>query len=101
MVQWVKEGVNPQFQRVNSEFEAQFMTCSWVPQLVDARLYIKMGAGETFRSYVNRYWELYNEIGGGNEKVATNTFRLGLPQDSELRDSLTMRPTESMHQLIR
>ena len=48
MVQWVKEGVNPQFQRVNSEFEAQFMTCSRVPQLVDALLYIKMGARETF-----------------------------------------------------
>ena len=29
------------------------------------------------------------------------TFRLGLPQDSELKDSLTMRPLKSMHQLMR
>ena len=77
------------------------MTYRWVPQPVDALLSTKMGAGETLRSYTNHYWKMYNEIGGGNEKVATNTFRLGLPQDSKLRDSLTMRPFESMHQLIR
>lgn len=72
-----------------------------MPQPVDAFLSMKMGAGESLRSYANRYWELYNEIGGGNEKVAASTFRLGLPQYSELRDSLTMRPPESMHQLMR
>jgi len=44
---------------------------------------------------------LYNEIGGGNEKVAVSTFRLGLPEDSKLRESLTMRPPESMQQLLR
>lgn len=33
--------------------------------------------------------------------MAIGIFRLGLPQDSELRDSLTMRPLESMHQLMR
>ena len=33
--------------------------------------------------------------------MAVGIFRLGLPQDSELRDSLTMRPLESMHQLMR
>ena len=44
---------------------------------------------------------MYNEIGGGNEKVAASTFRLGLSQDSELRESLTMSPLENMHQLMR
>ena len=39
------------------------MTCSRVPQPVDTLLSIKMGAGETLRSYANRYWELYNETG--------------------------------------
>ena len=33
--------------------------------------------------------------------MAASTFRLGLPQDSELRGSLTMKPPKSMHQLIR
>ena len=56
-----------------------------------------MRSGETLQSYANMYWELYNKIGGRNKQVATNNFRLGLPQESELRDSLTMRPLENMH----
>jgi len=61
------------------------MTCSRVPQLVDALLSMKMGAGETLRSYTSRYWELYNENGEGNEKIAASTFLLGLLEDSELQ----------------
>ncbi|XP_050254995.1 uncharacterized protein LOC126700859 [Quercus robur] len=60
-----------------------------------------MRVGETLRSYASRYWELYNEIGKGNEKIAESTFRMGLPEDSELRESLTKRPPEDMRQLIR
>ena len=60
-----------------------------------------MGAKETLRSYSSRYWELYNEIGRGNEKIAVSTFRLGLPKDSELQESLTSRPLEDMRQLMR
>ena len=61
------------------------MTCSCVPQLVDALLSMKMGARETLRSYASRYWELYNKIDGSNEKVAASTFQLGLPEDSKLQ----------------
>ena len=57
---------------------------------------MKMGARETLWSYANRYWELYNETSESNEKVATSTFKLGLPKDSELRELLTMRPPENM-----
>lgn len=56
---------------------------------------------ETLRSYLNRYWELYNKIGGDNEHVVANTFKLGLPIHFELRDSLTMQPSKNMHQLMR
>ena len=63
---------------------------------MDALLSMKMGAGETLYSYASRYQELYNEIGGGNEKIATSTFQMGLPEDSELRDSLTRRPPKDM-----
>ena len=34
--------------------------------------------------------------GGGNEKIIASTFRIGLPKDSELRQSLTKRPPEDM-----
>ncbi|XP_075645608.1 uncharacterized protein LOC142616694 [Castanea sativa] len=67
----------------------------------DALLSIKMEAGETLRNYASRYWELYNEIGRGNEKIATSTFRMGQPEESGLRESLTLKPPEDMRQLIR
>ncbi|XP_050248511.1 uncharacterized protein LOC126695734 [Quercus robur] len=60
-----------------------------------------MRVGKTLWSYASQYWELYNEIGGGNEKIAASTFKIGLPEDSELRESLTKRPPEDMRQLMR
>ena len=62
---------------------------------------MKMMVGEILRSYASRYWELYNEIGRGNEKIAASTFSMGLPEDSELQESLTKRPPEDMRQLMR
>ena len=50
---------------------------------MDALLSMKMGARETLRSYASRYWDFYNKISGGNEKVVASTFRLEL-QDTEL-----------------
>ena len=72
-----------------------------MPQPVDALLSIKMGVSETLRSYASRYWELYNEIGGGNERIAASNFRMGLLENSELWESLTKRPPEDMRQLMR
>ena len=57
---------------------------------------MKMRVGETFRSYASRYWELYNEKGRDNERVAASTFRMGLPEDSKLRESLTKKPLEGI-----
>ena len=68
---------------------------------MDALLSIKMRVRKTLRRYASRYWELYNEIGGGNEKIVASTFRMGLPKDSELQESLTKRPFEDMRQLMR
>ena len=61
---------------------------------------MRMRNGKTLWAYINRYWELYNEIGEGNEQVAASTFRIGLPEESVLRDSLTIRPPKDMHQLM-
>ena len=72
-----------------------------MPQPVDALHSIKMGVGETIRNYASRYLELYNEISGGNERIAARTFRMGLPENSELRESLTKRTHEDMRQLMR
>ena len=82
-------------------FGARFITCNKVPQPIGSLLSMRMRSGETLRSSTNRYWELYNEIGGGNEQVAASTFQMGLLEKLALRDSLTMRPLEDMHQLMR
>ena len=80
----LRKGSIHSFVELIQEFGPRFVTCSRVSQSVDALLSIKIRVGETHRSYVNRYWELYNEIGGGNEKIAASTFRMGLPEDFEL-----------------
>nr|XP_023928811.1 uncharacterized protein LOC112040141 [Quercus suber] len=84
------------FTELIQEFGIWFVTCSRVPQLVDALLSMKMRVGETLYNYAGRYWEFYNEIGGGKEKIAASTFRMGLPKDFELRESLTKNPPEDM-----
>lgn len=97
----LRKGSIQNFGESIQEFGTRFITCSKVPQPIDTFLSMRMRSGGTLRSYANRYWELYNEIGGGNEQVAASTFLLGFLEDSELRDFLTMRPPEGMHQLMR
>ena len=65
----LRKGSIRSFAELIQEFGSRFVTCNRVPQPVDALLSIKMRVGETLQSYASRYWELYNEIGGGNEKL--------------------------------
>ena len=81
---WLQKGSIHSFAKLIQEFGVWFITCSRVSQSVDALLSMKMRVGKTLRSYASRYWELYNEIGGGNEKIAANTFRMGLLKNLEL-----------------
>ena len=97
----LRKGSIHSFSELIQEFGARFITCNQVPQPVDALLSMKMRIGETLRNYASRYWEFYNEISGGNEKIAASTFRMGLFEDSILRESLTKRPPEDMRQLMR
>ncbi|XP_050250571.1 uncharacterized protein LOC126697564 [Quercus robur] len=97
----LRKGSICSFSELIQEFGIRFVTCSRVPQPVDALLSMKMRVGETLRSYTSRYWELYNKIDGDNERVAASTFRMGLLEDSRLRESLTKNPPEGMRQLMR
>ena len=51
----LRKGLIHSFSELIQEFGVQFITCSQVPQPIDALLSMKMGAGETLRSYVSRY----------------------------------------------
>ena len=50
--------------------------------------------------YLDRYWEMYNEIDGNFEDVAISTFKVSLPTRHGLRKSLTSKPVTSVRQLI-
>ena len=56
--------------------------------------------GETFKAYSDCYWELYNETGGDNGGIATSTFKLGLPINSDLRALLALKPVTDMKKLM-
>ena len=92
----LREGSIHSFAELIQEFGVRFVTCSRVSQLVDALLSMKMRVRETLRSYASWYWEFYNEISGGKEKITVSTFRMGLPEDFKLRESLTRKPLKDM-----
>lgn len=85
----LKKGSIHSFGKLILAFGARFVTCCWEPQLIDALLLMAMGSGETLWSYTDKYQELYNEIKGNNEHMATSTFKLGLTYDSELKDTVS------------
>ena len=56
--------------------------------------------GETLKTYSDKYWETFNEIDGDFEDVAIRIFKVGLPTKHDLRKYLTMKPAQSMRQLM-
>ena len=88
------------FEELTRAFGAKFITCSRVPKPLDSLLSMAIREGETFKTYLDRYWETYNEINGDFEDVAVRTFKVGLLTEHELRKSLTMKLALSMRQLM-
>ena len=76
----LRKGSIRSFVELIQECGARFMTCSRVPQSVDALLSIKMGVGKTLRNYTSRYWELYNEIGRVTKKFQQALLEWGYPR---------------------
>ena len=96
----LRKGSIHSFAKLIQEFGVWFVTYSRVPQPVDALLFMKMRVRTNLHSYASRYWELYNEIGGGNEKITVSTIRMGLLEDSKLWELLMRKPPEDMRQLM-
>ena len=61
---------------------------------------MSMREGETLKTYLNRYWEIFNEIDRDYDDVAINIFKAGLPTKHDLRKSLTGKPVASVRQLM-
>ena len=75
----LEEGSIHSFEELTKAFRARFVTCSWVPRLLDSLLSMSMKEGETLKNYSDRYWEVYNEIDGDFEDIVMRTFKVGLP----------------------
>ena len=42
-------------------------------------LSMTMREGEILKTYLDRYWKMFNEIDGDFDDVAIRTFKIGLP----------------------
>ena len=73
---------------------------SRVPRPLGSLLSLSMRERETLKAYLDRYWEMYNEIEGNYDDVAISTFKRGLPTEHGLRKSLTGKPVTSVCQLM-
>ena len=59
-----------------------------------------MREGEFVNAYVERYWEIFNEIDGDFDEVAIRTFKVSLPSEHGLKKSLIGKPVTSLRQLM-
>ena len=84
----LEDGSIGSFEELTRAFGARFVTCSKIPRPLDSLLSMEMREEETLKTYSNRYWE----IDGGFEDV-----KVGLPINSDLRKSLTMKPARNVH----
>ena len=88
------------FKKLTQSFCSWFITCNSVPLPLDSLLSMTMREGEFVKAYVERYWEMFNEIDGDFDEVAIRTFKVGLPPKHGLRRSLTGKPVTSLRQLM-
>lgn len=88
------------FRELAEAFVTWFVTNSKQPKDVGALLTLKKQSTESLKEYSTRYWRLYNKVEGNNEHVAVATFKLGLPKENQLRQSLTKRPPITQGELM-
>ena len=88
------------FKELTWVFGSHFIMCSRVPQPLDSLLSVSIWEGETLKTYLDRYWEMFNEIDGDFDDMAIRTFKVGLPTEHDLRKSLTKKPVRSVHWLM-
>ncbi|XP_065638676.1 uncharacterized protein LOC136071384 [Quercus suber] len=96
----LKEGSISTFKELTRAFRARFVTCSRVPRPLDSLLSITIGVGKALKTYFDKYWEMFNEIDRNFDDVAIRTFKVDLPTEHDLRNSLTRKPVRSMRQLM-
>ena len=88
------------FKELTRAFGSRFIMCTKVPRPIDSLLSLSMREGGTLKAYLDRYWEMFNEIDGDFDDVAISTFKVGLPTEHGFRKSLTGKLVTSVCQLM-
>ena len=88
------------YKQLTQAFCSHFITNSRVPRPLSSLLSLSMHEGETLKAYLDRFWEMYNELDENHDDVAISTFKSGLPTEHGLRKSLTGKPVANVHQLM-
>ena len=88
------------FKELTGAFGSYFITCTRLLWPIDSLLSLSMREGETLKTYLDRYWEMFNKIDGDFDDVAISTFKVGLPAEHGLRKSLTGKLVTNVHQLM-
>ena len=96
----LRAGSIDSFKELTQAFGSRFITCSRVPRPLASLLSLSMREGGTLKTYLDRYWEMFNEIDGDFDDVAISTFKLGLPAEHNLKKSLTGKLVTSIRQLM-
>ena len=61
---------------------------------------MSMREWESMKAYLDRYWEMFNEIDSDFDDVAIKTFKVGLLAEHGLRKSLTSKLVTGVCQLM-
>ena len=88
------------YMKLTQAFGSRFVTNSRAPQPLSALLSLSMRDGETLKTYLGKYWEMYKEMDSNFDDVTINTFKNSLPTEHGLKKSLIGKPATSVHQLI-
>ena len=88
------------YKQLIQAFGSRFITNTRVPQPLSSLLSLSMREGETLKAYLDRYWEMYNEMDGNFDDVTVSTFKSDLPTEHGLRKSLTGKPVISVWQFM-
>ena len=96
----LKRGTIGSWSQMVEVFVGRFITNSRRSKGLDTLMMIKLGNNESIKNYSARFWETYNDIDGCGEDTALQTFKLGLPPSTGLRQSLTKCPPTNLKKLM-
>jgi hypothetical protein len=96
----IERGTIGSWNQMAETFVGRFITNSRRREGLDTLMKIKLGDSESLKNYSARFWETYNDIDSCAEDTTVQSFKLGLPPDSGLRQSLTKRPPINVKKLM-